>query len=933
MNNILYVLIFLVFLVGFCLSLYDLVKNKSTLNLFGGLTSTQSNNCYTSLRWPNCNTSSTVKGCSEIVDINGNLKPGYEKETCCLSNSMVKNDLKNNNCPPNWINNPQKDWCTSKFNFFSANQIRHKCFKNPTTTMTPTTTTTTMTPTTTTTTMTPTTTTTTMAPTTTSIPINKIKDITIFGYGISNNNLNGNKIVLSVALDGKINFSQHIERMKTIIIDPNKDEFADDIDTQSNKPSSSIQITNRIIEDYIYIDGIFYIKKIIYQGNTSKQKIQAYDISKGPLPPFKVSNIYDTMKSMNIIPSTIFTSEYMSSFEKLFETVRKNVQDFNKKYNRNIVLTTASDYLQTSWFNVCGIIDRLWLPDGKLNTSFMGFNNINIQNTAIPILTPDWAIKPVDVYTKSIERIDEKGQTVIQDIDMRFPIFTQINPFSDVFTEKNGYDPNLFIKNPTDVRLDPINGINMKNLIDNPLPLINNYMQREIQTLENYLLTNIDNLKYYLDDYVNIFVNKYIDKEIFEKVCIKGDSINGDTYMYLPIILNPKTLLDTIVKQGRLDKNTTLLFKGMIRTDYIKWQVAKSEIDMSSIQKIISELQAKYDACRADISLIKQPFTDGNSCPDSQDAALSIYAYNPAFNCSWARIGDAWTSVETTVEDNFTISEWGKLYHGDIPEYQKIIFTFEGTETIIGDWLSNINVLPVPVLRIGAVVHAGFWNKCQQWIPTILKYLRPKYRGLSPFGFNTYTTWAKKIIFGGHSLGGAQAQLAAAYFKVYFPDAEIEVFSQGAPSPFWLCKPFDYINVNHPKRFKSYFYDECIFNPSRDDPVSDILNWFGFWHWFDFETPARRFIKRKWSWNPFDGGWTRCKYNGGIWDAYDNPESLLKWALNILGYIFAGGIPIGEIVDLVLGAIFEHGMGEYFPKISNTQCNGYWDPNPDVPIR
>lgn len=922
----------------FILCMYLIYNNSTNIFLSRGLVSQKTNNCYTSLKWPNCDPSSTVKACSDIADINGNLKPGNEKETCCLSNSMLKDNLTTNNCPPGWINNPATDWCTSKFNLFSTNQIRHKCLKNPTTTtLKPTTT---LPPTTTTTTtLKPTTTLppTTLAPTTLK-PILPVTNITIFGTNGNNN------IILSVESDGKLSFSQHVEKVETDIVDPTKDEFSLDANTQNNIPKTPLQIKNSIIADYIYTsDGMFFIKKQIDQGRGPKTFINAYDLSKGPLPPFKASNIYKDMKLLGVDPSTIFTPEYMVEFEKIFETVRKNVQTFNKENNRNIIITTASDYLNTTWFNISGLNDRLLLPNGDLNTNFMGFKNIKVVKGSTLISKPEWASQttPKASYTISKEvnsligtngltgttgLIGEGGKTgeltTIQSFNIPFKTFKQQTPFTNVFNSKYGYDENIFAKDSTNVRLDPVLGINFGELSKKYEPLINEYIQNQLQTLEKSLTSNISYLYKYLKDYNGMFK----DINILKSLLIPG---NNDGYSYLPIVSNSESIASNI-KNGETPV-INQLFGGIVRTSD---KTAIDKFDPNAIQKFIADLQARYDSCRKQISEIKQPFNNGNACPDSQDAALSIYVYNPAYDCSWARVGDAWTSFERFPDDddNLTISEWGRLYHGDLPDAQKIVFTFEGTENI-GDWLSNLNVLPCPVARIGSVVHQGFWNKFQKWIPTIMKYLRAVYKEKSFLGYTTYTTWAKKIIFGGHSLGGAQAQLAAAYFKVCFPDVEIEVFSQGAPSPFWLTKPLDYITISHPKRFKSYFYDECIFNPSRDDPVPDILYWLGFWHWFDFEKPARRVVKRKWSWKFWDGGWTRCDYNGGRWDNSSNPTSLLRIVLDILGAVFAAGVPLGEIVDAILGAIFEHGMTEYFPKISNTMCPGYWDPTPDVPIR
>ena len=94
-----------------------------------GIAAVKSNKCFESLKWPFCKPSSKVKRCNDIVDFRGDLTKGNAKETCCLSDPDMK-DLKKNNCPPGWTNNPATDWCTNTFKFgLASDLISHKCYK------------------------------------------------------------------------------------------------------------------------------------------------------------------------------------------------------------------------------------------------------------------------------------------------------------------------------------------------------------------------------------------------------------------------------------------------------------------------------------------------------------------------------------------------------------------------------------------------------------------------------------------------------------------------------------------------------------------------------------------------------------------------------------------------------------------------------------
>ena len=310
--------------------------------------------------------------------------------------------------------------------------------------------------------------------------------------------------------------------------------------------------------------------------------------------------------------------------------------------------------------------------------------------------------------------------------------------------------------------------------------------------------------------------------------------------------------------------------------------------------------------CRDQLNNIVQPFNiNGNACPQSQDASLCKYVYNPANNCtrSEPKVGDAYCKSHTIGGDNIVVcDEWGKLYHGTIDTARNsIMFIFEGTDTddfgdAFTDWFYNLTTLPIPSSIYGTLIHSGFWLKFHKWVPTICYYLKMS---------NAFSTPYKKIIFGGHSLGGAIAQLAAGYFKNRFGnDVDIEIFSFGAPCPFFLYTPPFILRMMH-TRYVGYFRDECWANPNRVDPVADILSLSGYFHWSP-EKPVRREKYAKFEVNTdslgdFFAGIAGCAPNGGDYDE----ES--AYIIPILGQ--------------ALG-VLEHSMDEYIDKINGIYCQG-----------
>ena len=138
----------------------------------------------------------------------------------------------------------------------------------------------------------------------------------------------------------------------------------------------------------------------------------------------------------------------------------------------------------------------------------------------------------------------------------------------------------------------------------------------------------------------------------------------------------------------------------------------------------------------------------------------------------------------------------------------KFFITFRGTESL-RDWLSDANTIRVP-MDLPSIksedrpkVHWGFlrqFRSLQEHIVNdILDYVQV-------YGQNSI------IIITGHSLGAAQASLAALYFSLFYPNIPVSCFTFGSP------------RVGHTrfrKLFKERVYQHIRF-VNENDPVTMI---------------------------------------------------------------------------------------------------------------
>ena len=614
--------------------------------------------------------------------------------------------------------------------------------------------------------------------------------------------------------------------------------------------------------------GKLYEKINIKQGgNTIYSKNVCYDLSEGPIPKPHIFSFDTILRDSDYTFTDVYGkpgSLSLSEFDRIFND---NIRKTRRKQNNKSLITNRREFFETPFFNFFGKIDRLYKSNGTINENFLGLNNVRVSNYRL--LQPSFNIDNFVCLDEYKYNYTKKGGDVVEKV-IKFQKFEQ-KPFKLFIPKEHGYD-NTMVSDDI-IRMDPVQGIDFNNLR---------------RTFED-----IPNLKDLEDAYNPNDLNDKLPR---------GKKV-GD-YRYYPMT------------EPNLSKNE---IRGIVRGP------SKSAIDFESF------MQKKYNLCRAELNSITQPLNQsGNACPDSQDISLSNYVYNPAKNCDWAKIGDAWCNYEEMANDKMIICEWGKLYHGTSEQFVKaIMFVFSGTDDSSDIW-SDASFIPQAVPRINALIHYGFYTEFLKWFPKIMKYLKAERLnpniievGDGPSFTVKYKTPYRKIIFGGHSLGGAQAQIAAAYFRNLFEinSVDIEVFTQAAPCPFsFNARPLNYNLVNHSKRLAGYFYDECLPNPTRDDPVVDGLCnvLLGFYCHTTPETPLTEYISRDWSWNLFSGGWFRCEYDGTDYRIWEPPTSILDYA----GWVTLG---LTSILHKLLSTI-EHPIGKYYQK-SDPLCKNSNNPN------
>ena len=577
---------------------------------------------------------------------------------------------------------------------------------------------------------------------------------------------------------------------------------------------------------YLAENGYLYIY-ITNDKNIKNPVKRCIDYSNGysPLPQAHSFTFNNSLKQLGLVASDIYVDP---NTDKIFASV---------------LGTTKDTFLNTSFYNIMGNVDKLYNYDGTLNTNFLGISSVRVQDITpikVPFDISGMIPETPELVPPIIPPTAPKGAQSVLPISP--PLSTPYRPNinKNMFTYNN-------VKNNFNVLIGEGGSVD-KNVV-------------------SIGYSNIDNTS-------------------------KIDPVRGITFPVPGSLstINPENyataMLMPVKKDGQNGSGGT---EG-------------SAAPFHGYAPCPKTYPTCPNYCGNQVINIKQPYTiNGSACPDSQDVCLSKYVYDPATSCSWVRVGDAWCSYQRIGDDNMIISDWGKLYHGTTegvqnPFYNKsIMFVFEGTEETI-DWLYDAFAIPMPSSIYGCLIHAGFWLKFHKWVPLICNYLKMPNENTTPY---------KKIIFGGHSLGGAIAQLAAGYFKNRFGSSvEIEIFSQGAPCPFYLYTPAFVRDITY-NRYVGYFWDQCWANPNRKDPVPDFLTLCGYVHWVA-EKPVRRVKYAKWevttdSFGDFVSGISGCSPNGGRYDA--------------------SNVDVIPVLGQVLG-VMEHSIDEYFNKISNIYCPG-----------
>ena len=643
-----------------------------------------------------------------------------------------------------------------------------------------------------------------------------------------------------------------------------------------NNKNLPISNNNRTIltrSSYYTPDGNFYMQTTIKYNNLRPRiDKKCYNLTKGPIQKPHLFSLNNFLAKNGYTFYEVYGKEGSISLIELDRIFDEHVRQLRR--SGNDLLSTRQDFFETQFFNFFGKIDRLYKPDGQINNKFLGLQNTRVsQYRVLQAPFPIENIQCQDEYTYTETLKD--GEKV--DRSVKFKEFEE-KPFKLFNPREHGYD-NSIVSDDI-IRLDPVQGIDFSNLMTK--------------------FEDIPDLQNFADAYGAADFTDLGDR------LPKGKKIGEYKYYGIP----EKT-------------SKSVEVNGIVRGP------AKSTQDYLELTR------KQYNMCKAEIQAVIQPRNQqGNACPDSQDIELSAYSYYPSKYCDWVKVGDAWCNYEKMADDKLIICEWGKLYHGTSDRFiNAIMFTFSGSD----DWsdvATDISFLPTEIPRINGCVHSGFYSEFLKWFPRILRYLKVQPIGNRQEWGNSasftikYKTPYKKIIFNGHSLGGAQAQLAAAYFRNLFilDEVDIEVASQASPYPFMFpTMPKDYGSVQTSKRLVGYFFDECFFVPTRSDPVVDIMcsPAFGTYCHTTPETPLTDYIERKWSWDIFDGGWNRCDFEGRYPRNWQPPISVLQ-VLNSMGLGLAT-FGLSYIIEKLISAM-EHPLARYREKVS-ILCPNSNDPN------
>ncbi len=136
-----------------------------------------------------------------------------------------------------------------------------------------------------------------------------------------------------------------------------------------------------------------------------------------------------------------------------------------------------------------------------------------------------------------------------------------------------------------------------------------------------------------------------------------------------------------------------------------------------------------------------QNFSPTNALVLARVASL-VYqtGFDVAYDCE-----HTWKMAHTYLENATYDTQF--LVMGDA---EKVFVAFRGTEGKLEDWTTNAQYDLVPA--VGGKVHEGFWNATQSIMGDLAQAL------------DTFCAQGQQVWLTGHSLGGALAMLATAYF-------------------------------------------------------------------------------------------------------------------------------------------------------------------------
>jgi hypothetical protein len=184
---------------------------------------------------------------------------------------------------------------------------------------------------------------------------------------------------------------------------------------------------------------------------------------------------------------------------------------------------------------------------------------------------------------------------------------------------------------------------------------------------------------------------------------------------------------------------------------------------------------------------------------------------------SWSSWSNVCTNVVVSTDRSMICGGKRRLQDGSFAYESYIVFS--GTDDLT-DAIEDIKIWPSWMPEIGMNVHSGFLNKYNVWRNRNILSLLPRTTTVNKNG----ETLKSNVVFMGHSLGGAIANVAATMFKQSHSGLDVAIVTMGTPAAFSGSSVASSSLYNGIPNHRYINYQNGFWCSRYQDPVSDIDN-------------------------------------------------------------------------------------------------------------